>query len=57
MVCPSAFELSVWPVPGVWSVLSAVMVCVLLRPLVSDLAHSVIVVAREPGVAGAFLAG
>lgn len=37
---------------GVWDVLSAVIVCVLLRPLVLDFAHSVVVIAQDPGVAG-----
>lgn len=39
---------------GVWDVLSAVMVCVLLRSLVLDFAHFVVVIAQDPGVAGSF---
>lgn len=53
MVCPSAFELCDLCL-GVCSVLSAVLVCVLLRPRVLHLAHSV---AQDPGVAGPFFLG
>lgn len=42
---------------GVWGVLSVVMVCVLLCPLVLHFAHSVIVIAQDPGAAGFFFLG